>query len=233
MRLRSYCVLLLAAVGLSGCLGANYGTGTTRSNIDPLTYEANEKGYAGVWNNYTLARRNIHTDILGNPFNMDKEVFDLVAAQIMTQEQPGPRFYFEPKPFFRNLPGQAPRPQYRFVIVFNPAVSVTGQELCAGADVPTVPAYDKRVVVRTAFCRLNEYLSGATTERFDIDSVRDRDFTRAIANSLDATFPLQTGIGGDQSQQDRVYDQTRYHVTLSCERLGTCDQAPGFNLRSY
>ena len=88
MRLRTLCVAIVATVGLSGCLGAGYGTGTSRTYIDPLSYQANEKGYAGIWDNYTMARRNVNTEILGNPFNMDKEVFDLVAAQIMTDQQP-------------------------------------------------------------------------------------------------------------------------------------------------
>ncbi len=230
MRLRTLCVAIVATVGLSGCLGAGYGTGTSRTYIDPLSYQANEKGYAGIWDNYTMARRNVNTEILGNPFNMDKEVFDLVAAQIMTDQQPGPKFYFQPKIWNRNLPGEAARPQYRFVMVFNPGVSVTGHELCAGAQVPTIPAYDKRIVIRTAFCRYNEYLTGATTERFDIDSVRDRDFTRAISNSLSMTFPTNQHLGGDQSKEDRRYDQTRYHTTLSCERLNTCGggYGPGF-----
>lgn len=233
MQLRALSVAVLAMIGLSGCLGAAYGTGSSRANIDPLTYQANEKGYAGVYNNYTLARRNVNTEIMGNPFNMDKEVFDLVAAQIMTQEQPGPRFYFQPKVWNSNLPGEAARPQYRFLIAFNPAVSVTGQEMCAGAHVPTIPAFDKRIVIRTAFCRYNDYVTGATTERFNIDSVRDRDFTRAIANSLDMTFPSMPHLGGDQSKEDRHIDRTRYHLTLSCERLNTCGGGYGPAFAGY
>lgn len=234
MRLRLLGITLLVAVGLTGCLGANYGTGSTRSNIDPVAYQADEKGYAGYWNNFRLARRNINTEIVGNPFNMDKEVFDLVAAQIMTAQQSGPRFFFQPKVYFANLPGQAPRPQYRFVIVFNPAVSVSGPELCAGAQVPTYPAFDKRIVVRTAFCRLNEYLSGATSERFNIDDIRDQGFTNAISHALQATFPQQLNLGGQQdTHQDRMYDRYQYHLTLGCEQLGTCSPEPSFRGWDY
>ncbi|MBV6632645.1 MAG: hypothetical protein KI792_06390 [Alphaproteobacteria bacterium] len=233
MRLRALGVLLLAAVGLSGCLGANYGTGSTRTFIDPVTYNPEEKGYAGEWNNYMMARRNVNTEIHGNPFNMDKEVFDLVAAQVMTERQTGPKMFFQPKVWNRNLPGEAAREQYNFIIVFNPTASVTGQELCAGAQVPTIPSFDKRLVIRTAFCRYGEYVVGATTERFNVGDVRDQDFSKAVSNVLSATFPRSVHAGGDQSRYDRRFDTIRYHGTLSCERLGTCSPYAGANVRAF
>lgn len=240
MRLTTVGAMIMACAFLSACssglTATSFGTHVTRTDIQPAEFYPNEKAYAGVWLNYTLARRNVNTELIGNPFDMDKEVFDLVAAQILTQQQPGPRFYFQPKVFDGNLPGQAPREQYKFIAVFNPTVSVSGQELCAGAVPPTLPTLNNVVTLRTAFCRQSTYLTGATTEVANVASVRDRGFTRAISENLLASFQPFKDVNPVEVSDNLLFsrerrDAVRYGFSYSCDRALTCG-TDGKQLRS-
>ena len=212
---------IAALMLLSGC-APSYGTITTRSTVSD-NYREDEKGYAGVWMNYTQTRRNVQTEIQGNPFKMDQEVFNLVTAQILTAQQSGQRMHFLPKVFLRDLPGQAPREEYRFVIVFNPIVAVTGQELCAGAKVPTIASTNGRMAVRTAFCRNQQFLNGSTSESGNIDSVRDRGFNRTVSHLLTGMFPLKPrNMAKGDSYDELPYEEANYDFAWGCDRWLAC-----------
>ena len=210
-----------ALVILSGCAASSYGTSETHSTRTEK-YQEDEKGFAGVWMDYTQSRRNVITEIQGNPFGMDQDVFNLVTAQVLTAQQPGPRMLFQPTVFDQDLPGQAPREQYRFVIVFNPASTLSGQELCAGANVSTTASTDGRLAVVTAFCRNQEFLSGAMSKIGNVASVRDRGFSRAISHVLSGMFQKKPGNMAKGDNYDQPYDQTTFDFAWGCDRWLTC-----------
>lgn len=209
------CLLLL-----SGC-GTRLSQGKTEAEYSPR-YQEQEQNFASTWMNHTFGPRNIITSIQGNPFHMDKEVFDLVTAQVLTAQTPGPRMMFQPKTYDRDLPGQAPREQYHFVIVFNPLSPVSGQDLCAGAEVPTGETTNGQIATKAAFCRGATFLSGASSRMSNVGSVRDRGFSRIVSNTTSPMFRRKQGDFAKGDNYDTPYDTTNHDSTWSCERWLNC-----------
>jgi hypothetical protein len=92
--------------------------------------------------------------LAGNPFP------DISASTLLAQMQankPQPRLTFT-----IDRPAEAPRPDYRLVLMFDPANDMSGVSVCAGAKPRFKPGTPGRVYMMGVYCRNDLALSQTT-----------------------------------------------------------------------
>jgi len=107
--------------------------GITACDSGVTTYSNNYDAYSPSFFVYAAADRDFLVQVQGNPFGIsDDALADSVVAAMQGHNR-GPRTRFVTKPT------DSTRPDYRAVIVFEPAPTLRPQDVCQGRA-PTAPA---------------------------------------------------------------------------------------------
>lgn len=124
--------------------------------------------------------------IRGNPFAQGQEAFEREVLDALRNGIVGPRVNFTTTPNNADR-----RPDYRLVMMFGPARSVSGDTLCRRLDqAPPNPARTSEVVMAIAYCRNEQVLTEAWA-RTDAVSASDGAFRRMFAELMPILFPLR------------------------------------------
>lgn len=148
MRLTSVAVLVLSSLlALAGCAGPRDIAGA-----DYLPeYDYSE--FFWVTNNKTF-----RVVVYGNPFpDMPKAEMERRLLPVMQANKPEPNLTFT-----YAVPAEEPRPDYRLVLVFNPATDLTAARVCVN-DIRHKPTPARPFDLFAVYCRNELYLSQAQT----------------------------------------------------------------------
>lgn len=127
--------LALAASVLAAC-GA-VGTFGTVQRYSPL----------GTALNYAAGGRDLHTLVVGNPFDGDQAAFARRVAATLTARNTRQPMNFTTEP------GASARTQYRLVLIFNEAPRLIDFDLCGDlSSLRTGPMESGKLTVHAAFC---------------------------------------------------------------------------------
>jgi hypothetical protein len=138
----------LAALVLSACAGQ---VRTGFGDITPF-YDRSVVTHASSGEAFPLV---VH----GNPF---PGLSQAQAAQAIARDMRLPG-WFPQVPFAPAPVAGAPRGDYRLVLVFNPAVAVSGADACGDLrEVPVAPQSGPQTTLRAAFCTRGETISDTT-----------------------------------------------------------------------
>lgn len=134
-----------AALALSACAGQ---VRTGYGDVTPF-YDRSVVTHASSGNAFPLV---VH----GNPF-LGVPQPRAVEAVARDMRLPG---WFPPARFSAAPVTNAPRGDYRLVLVFNPARAVSGADACGDLrDVPVAPPAGAEITLRAAFCTRGETIS--------------------------------------------------------------------------
>jgi hypothetical protein len=149
----------------------------------PLVYNVElSPGYNPTEYGYGAGRRDLTTEIYGDPFRLGEEPFQARFVEVLNQHQS----FLQPT-HFTTSPGPSARPIYRAVFLFDRAI-VTPTRVCtAPASVPPVDLGDT-VRVTAGFCRRGGYLSSVTGE-VKVSSLDDPRFGDMIGQMILLLFP--------------------------------------------
>ena len=172
--LRAPFVLGCALVPL---LGACAGAPLIYNELVTSSYNPTEYGYGA-------GRRDLATEIRGDPFEIGQERFEAAVLAALARHPPRP----QPTNFTTD-PGPSARPQYRALFLFDAPRGVPRLSLCRRpVPVPQVETGDA-VRVTAAFCREQGVLSAATGEVDGLEGVDDPAFDALISQVVFALFP--------------------------------------------
>lgn len=134
---------------------------------------------------YGAGRRDLTTEIRGDPFNMGQENFDRALVEILNRHEPRPQ-----PTHFTTTPGDSARPAYRALLLFDAPPAVSSLRVCRGPS--AVPQVDPGETVRVtaAFCRSGGALTSLTAEVDAPAGVDDPAFDRLIGQVVALLFPL-------------------------------------------
>lgn len=126
--------VLVIATALSGC-----------ADIVVINDPTDQPYYRAGVENYAARNGAIRVDVGGETFGLAPDVF---AARVVNEMRRG---YYRHE-FFTHESSPATDPHYRIVMMFNPAPSAGGPELCAfDRPLPPLPPTD-RTILLAAFC---------------------------------------------------------------------------------
>lgn len=171
---RLYLVLLLLAV--CSCSGsvpiASEHKIESRYHIQDLSYIA--------------AGHDLKTDVLGNPFNVDQQLFGHTVASHLQGVNPGPEINFT------TTPGPEARAPYFVRLVFNGPSASGGAALCAAAPA-VAPAVSPTGNVRVlgAFCRGDQPMTYVAARSGSITDMNDPAFRALVRQVGVMLFPLR------------------------------------------
>lgn len=167
--------LLIVGVLVSGCGGVM------------LTHQAVSPAYDSGQFAYAAAGRDLRVAVVGDPFDGDRTAFERGVVDAMQGNHWGQRTRFAVDP------DDSARRIYHVVMLFNPAVSLSGEKLCRGeADTLSPRAYtDGRLGVYGAFCRSDKLLTGVRGTIHGADGPEDPLFLDLVGQVTNALFPLR------------------------------------------
>lgn len=151
-----------------------------------ITSDGAESPYSYLEFRAAASGRDFLVEVRGMPFaGVDQEQFDQRLMAIMRSAQPpglGTRFTTR-----RDMPGMVP--QYRLVLVFNPARNLAHETQCRALEtVQPGPIVPGQVRVSVAFCRGTDLMSKAVA-RTPATGVDDPAFLRMFEDVLPVMFP--------------------------------------------
>ena len=178
LRLAAFCLALL---GLAACTGA------------PRTYgEQVRSGYSPTEFGYGAARRDLWTQVRGDPFGLGDEAFQAAVIDILAHHPPKPQ-----PTHFTTDPGDDADTDYRVVFLFDPPRSYTTGRLCRlPLDLPEGRGGNEPLQVAAAFCRYEGVLTSVRGELDLAAGPVDPAFDALIGQMVDALFSeLQSESG--------------------------------------
>lgn len=129
-----------------------------------------------TWSTMVAATSNgpMWIEVHGTPFAMDPAEFRAQLAEAMTD-----RVFGRPTAFTA-LRDQAPKPQTRVVLAFNPPPSTHPDSLCEGS-VATAAESRERITVQAVFCDQGRRLASVEGWVAKVDGPQDKRFRQLIA----------------------------------------------------
>jgi hypothetical protein len=172
---RRSCIIALLAVGLAGCRA---GGAKTYGEFVQSTYSPTEFGYGA-------ARRDLWTQVRGDPFELGDEAFQRRLIHILDHHPPKPQ-----PTHFTTEPGESADTDYRVVFVFDPPRSLLQTRLCRlPLELPTGAGGTAPLNVAAAFCRNEGVLTSVRGRLDEAASVDDPAFDALIGQMVDTLFP--------------------------------------------
>lgn len=166
--------MLLLLLGFAGCVGAP----KTYGEFVQSTYSPTEYGYGA-------ARRDLWTQIRGDPFGLGDEAFQARVIDILAHHPPKP----QPTNFTTD-PDETADTDYRVVFLFDPPTKLISTRLCRlPQGLPRGQANTKPLRVAAAFCRNQGVLTAVRGDLDFIESIDDPAFDVLIGQLVDALFP--------------------------------------------
>ncbi len=176
--------LALAAAPLAACAG------------QPVISNAHkEEYYEQRMLAYPASRGGMYTEVTGNPFPGEKAVLDREVTQAFEDAHFGPQLTF-----FTDFPSDG-APNFRTVVLFNPARNANPKRLCTSPDRPQTPRPAGQVHVMGALCNGDLRLTSATgfvTGATAPDGPAVRRLLRQLGLSL---FPPSPGVLSDEADR--------------------------------
>ena len=140
--------LVLAAASLAACAGQTViSNGTVEEYYEPQMLA------------YPASRGGMYTEVTGNPFQGEKAALDREVTEAFEDAHFGPDLTF-----VTELPSDG-APNFRTVVLFNPARNANPKRLCTSADRPQTPRPAGEVRVMGALCNGDTRLTSATGVR--------------------------------------------------------------------
>ncbi|MEZ5930356.1 MAG: hypothetical protein R3F54_00070 [Alphaproteobacteria bacterium] len=164
----------MGTLTLGGCVGS------------PRTYGAIvNSAYSPTEFGFGAARRDLWTQMRGDPFGLGKEAFQAGVIDILAHHPPKP----QPATFTTD-PGESADTDYRVVFLFDPPVNFTTGELCRlPLELPAGEGGTKPFNAAAAFCR-NEGTLTAVRGSLDLAAgLDDPAFDALIGQMVDELFP--------------------------------------------
>ena len=174
--------LAFAAASLTACAGQ-----TVISNTHKEEY------YEQRMLAYPASRGGMYTEVTGNPFQTEQAILDREVTQAFEDSHFGPDLTF-----FTEFPSDG-APNFRTVVLFNPAKNANAKNLCIRPDRPQEPRPAGQVRVMGALCNGDTRLTSATgfvTGATAPDDPAVRRLLRQLGLSL---FPPAPGVLGDEN----------------------------------
>ena len=167
-----------AAIGLSAC---------TAIVID--SYPRSPIGYSGGDFEFATPNGAIVTEVLGNPFSGQQNVFaNRVRSLLKNQVGDFPTT-------FVSKPGANTTPPYRIIVVFNPRGNASYNAICEDANqTPDTTKGKGTLSVSMVFCDGQKLKTGTRGRVSGVDSPNDPQFTalvQQVANTLIPPFGQQ------------------------------------------
>ena len=188
-------VILLALVGLSAGLGGCVGAPQTYGEVVRSTYSPTEYGYGA-------ARRDLWTQVRGDPFAMGDEAFQAALIDILAHHPPKPQ-----PTHFTTDPEESADTDYRVVFLFDPPRSYVSNQLCRlPLELPEGDGGARPLHAAAAFCR-NEGVLTAVRGGLDLAAGPDDPaFDALIGQMVDELFP---NFNPNQDDDDRCFPAFR------------------------
>lgn len=172
--MRQVTFIFLLLLGLAGCVGAP----STYGEFVQSTYSPTEFGYGA-------ARRDLWTQVRGDPFDLGDEAFQARLIDILAYHPPKP----QPTNFTTD-PDESADTDYRVVFLFDPPTRLLSTSLCRlPLDLPSSDAGTEPLRVAAAFCRNQGVLTSVRGKLDFIESPDDPAFDVLIGQLVDALFP--------------------------------------------
>lgn len=149
--------------------------------------------------NYAAKRGGMVTEIVGNPFQGNKDTVDQSVTETFRDSHFGPDV-----DFLATSSEQATgedREAFRVVVLFNPAPNANSAKLCSRTDRPQQPA-SERVRVMAAFCNTDTRVTAASGSVGGVASPDDPAFKSMMKQIALALFPPQA----PDSRSDRDFE---------------------------
>lgn len=167
-------IMLFLLLGLAGCVGAP----KTYGEFVQSTYSPTEYGYGA-------ARRDLWTQIRGDPFGLGDKAFQARMIDILAHHPPKP----QPTNFTTD-PDETADTDYRVVFLFDPPTKLISTRLCRlPQGLPRGEGGTKPLRVAAAFCRNQGVLTAVRGDLDFIESIDDPAFDVLIGQLVDALFP--------------------------------------------
>lgn len=164
---------LVGGLSLAGCAGV----GSVVPGSADMTDVRSELVYAA-------SDRDLRTEIVGNPFHSDQATVNAAVTSAMNGAIQFVRTNFT------TTPNKTARPDYRMLVVFNPADNPLSSLLCSHGPFQTRPATGNMQVM-VAFCRDSGTLSSATGWISGVTDPNAPAFRSLIMDATRTTFPAQ------------------------------------------
>ncbi len=132
---------------------------------------------------YAAAAGPVLVRVSGDPFGRGGGQLGRVVAAALEAEMTGLPVRFTADP------GQAPRPEFRVVVAFDPVPSATPGEVCAGTA--AWAPRSGRLTVLAVFCGTGEVLASATGRTAAVTAPDDPRFGRLVGQLAHALFDQQ------------------------------------------
>ncbi|QQP91420.1 hypothetical protein IGS68_09530 [Skermanella sp. TT6] len=173
------CGIVAAVLLLAGCGGSRVVSDTPSTAYSPLEFSAAAGG------------RDLMTEVVGNPFGMDRAAFGTSVTDLMQNQ------HFGPATRFTTTPGDSADPRYKVVMVFNPAENVANPQICGGRPIATDDRPGQPIRLQAAFCR-GGTLTSTNGWAPALSSPQDPAFRSLISDATFSLFPVRDpNRGGD------------------------------------
>jgi hypothetical protein len=172
--------LCLAAAFLAGCAG---------SPVISHSYVADN--YAPETLNYPASRGGLYTEVVGNPFEAEKDLLDSRVTEAFETAHFGPRLDFVTE----QPPGHS---GYRVVVLFDPAPQANAARLCSSPERPRASRAPGEVGVMASFCLSDSRLTSAVGRIDGAKGPNDPALGRLLAQVGLALFPPAPGPRDDE-----------------------------------
>lgn len=161
--------------GLAACAGG--GVVLTRPDMSP-TYNSSELGYAAESGELRVV-------VVGEPFDVDRAVFERAVTDAMAGRNWGPDVAFTTKP------GPGAREAYRAVMIFNPQTSLIGERVCRTDPPEVTPGAGggDELVLFGVFCRSDGFLTQIQGTVSGVTGPDDALFGELVGQATQALFP--------------------------------------------
>ena len=143
---------------------------------------------------YAAKRGGMMTEIVGNPFAVNKEEVDRSVTDTFRDHHFGPELDFIATP--SDVATGDEREAFRVVVLFNPAINANPARLCETPARPQEPAPD-RVAVLAAFCSTDTRVTSATGSVTGVTSPDDPAFKRLMRQLALELFPPRSPYNRD------------------------------------
>jgi hypothetical protein len=160
------------------CLGGCVGAPTTYGEFVQSSYNPSEFGYGA-------ARRDLWTQMRGDPFGLGDDAFQAQVIEILAHHPPKPQ-----PAHFTTDPDDSADTDYRVVFLFDPPTTLLQTRLCRlPLDLPSGQDGTKSLHVAAAFCRNQGVLTAVRGKLDYVESIEDPAFDALIGQMVDELFP--------------------------------------------
>ena len=168
--------LLISFAALAACAGGG-DVVLTRAAMSP-TYNSSELGYAAEGGALRVV-------IVGEPFDVERAVFERAVTDAMAGRNWGPEVAFTTNP------GPGAREAYRAVMIFNPPTGLIGEQICRTDPPEVTPGAGGggELVLFGVFCRSEGFLTQIQGTVRGATGPDDPLFHELVGQATQALFP--------------------------------------------